>query len=112
MQIHPLRRPAPALSSSGKPRAEADPRGTKQSCSSTARPRATARRRTRRAARGSGLECELFRPDLVREQPTLHLDQVTLARVRKAADTVRRDDAMTRDHDGQAVVTTTLPDGP
>src|SRR5687767_15473204 len=89
------------------------PSGTRKWCCAKDRPRATTRRRTRRAGRRSfrPLRAQLERGSLVREEPTLHLQQVAAARVAEAAQAVRGDDAMAGDDDRQAVVAARLADG-
>src|SRR5258708_23813726 len=92
-----------------------------RSCSSTARPRATTRRRTHPAAARrlrsgylprSGPQLELVRGGLVREQPALHVDKVAVGGVREPADTVCRHHAMAGNDDRQAVVAARLADIP
>src|SRR4051812_26970054 len=105
----PGKRTGPALrfstdSFSKNLRAARDRSDTTRSYCATGRPRATAHRRTRRAAPRSGRQLERVRARLVHQQPPFRLQGKSAGRMREAADAVRGDDAVARNYDWQAVV--------
>src|SRR5438552_13049162 len=94
------------------PEAAPGRRGRRRWYSAKDRPRATTRRRTRRARGSFWRQFERVRAALVEQQPPLGLQQIPRGRMGESAKPVCRDHAMAGNDDRQPVVAAGLADRP